>query len=238
MGCAIWVRTVAFNTKSVLFGGTPQTVLCGNVLGFERTNPCSFSWWYKSTAVGTNTIVSKCNPSSVGYEIVVIGDKARIYWVNTWTSNSIIVTFASMLGTALNNGAWHHCTLTYNGGSTAASFNFYIDAMICSADVIKDALTGSILNLVDFVIGGYEFYCMGNIDELAVYSRELTGAEVAWLYNSGHPCSLTAGGAPANLLSWWRMGDGDTYPTLTDAVGGHNGTMTNMAAGNIVADVP
>ena len=40
-------------------------------------------------------------------------------------------------------------------------------------------------------------------------------------------------------LSWWRMGDGDTFPTLTDnGSGGNDGTMTNMSSGNIVEDVP
>jgi hypothetical protein len=36
------------------------------------------------------------------------------------------------------------------------------------------------------------------------------------------------------------MGDGDTYPTITDVgtTGGNNGTMTNQEVGDIVSDVP
>ena len=38
-------------------------------------------------------------------------------------------------------------------------------------------------------------------------------------------------------LSWWRMGDGDTSPTLTDnGSGGNDGTMTNFST--FSTDVP
>ena len=41
------------------------------------------------------------------------------------------------------------------------------------------------------------------------------------------------------LQGWWRMGDGDTYPTLLDnSTNGHNATMTEMSASNITTDVP
>ena len=46
-----------------------------------------------------------------------------------------------------------------------------------------------------------------------------------------------------NLLTsnpdhWWRMGDGDTFPTLTDVNGGLDATMVNMTVADIVSDVP
>ena len=38
---------------------------------------------------------------------------------------------------------------------------------------------------------------------------------------------------------WSRMGDGDTYPTLTDhGSGGNDATMVNMDASDIVTDTP
>ena len=79
----------------------------------------------------------------------------------------------------------------------------------------------------------------GNIDEPAIHFKELTSGEVTWIYNSGFPKDLTGGGSPSNLQGWWRMGDGDTYPTLTDnSVNSNDGTMTSMAADDIVVDAP
>ena len=36
----------------------------------------------------------------------------------------------------------------------------------------------------------------------------------------------------------YRMGDSDTFPTITDQVGSADQTMTNMASSNFVTDTP
>ena len=74
------------------------------------------------------------------------------------------------------------------------------------------------------------------LDELSFFNNELSASEVASLYNGGVPSNLaifTPG--PAH---WYRMGDGDTSPTLIDGVGGANLTMNNMGDANFVTDVP
>ena len=91
----------------------------------------------------------------------------------------------------------------------------------------------------DFEIGarsnGSARFFDGLIDELSVFNTELSQSDVTAIYNSGTPNDISA----LNPLSWWRMGDGDTFPTLTDnGSGGNNGTMTNMTAGSITNDVP
>ena len=74
----------------------------------------------------------------------------------------------------------------------------------------------------------------GNIDEVTIYNAELTSGEVTTLYNSGTPSEPST----TNLVSYYKMGDGDTYPTITDNQGSNNGTMTNMGSEDIVLDTP
>ena len=69
-------------------------------------------------------------------------------------------------------------------------------------------------------------YFTGNIDEVAVFSSELSASDVEDIYNSGAPVDLSSY-SPA---SWWRMGDDDgaTGTTITNqGSGGNNGTLTN-----------
>ena len=62
------------------------------------------------------------------------------------------------------------------------------------------------------------------------------------IYNDGYPKGV--GGT--SLIGWWKMGDGNNdgttmaeYPTIPDnSANNNNGTMTNMAEADIVADVP
>ncbi len=90
-----------------------------------------------------------------------------------------------------------------------------------------------------FNIGvGYNGYFDGNIEEVSVWNKELSLPEVAELYNSGNPDNLADHSAYSDLVSWWRMGDDDTDPTLSDNKGSNDGTMMNMDSGNIEADTP
>ena len=74
------------------------------------------------------------------------------------------------------------------------------------------------------------------VDELSFFNTELNATEVACLYNGGTPSNLaifTPG--PAH---WYRMGDGDSAPTLSDSIGNADLTMNNMSESNFVTDVP
>ena len=74
------------------------------------------------------------------------------------------------------------------------------------------------------------------VDELSFFNAELSASEVASLYNGGTPSDLDIFvPAPAH---WYRMGDGDTAPTIIDGVGSANLTMTNMNDNNFVTTVP
>ena len=82
---------------------------------------------------------------------------------------------------------------------------------------------------------GSSNFSIGGIDEAAIFNSELSQSDITAIYGSGTPIDLSS---YSSLVSWWRMGDGDTFPTLTDNKGTNNGTMTNMTSGNIVTDVP
>ena len=69
---------------------------------------------------------------------------------------------------------------------------------------------------------------------MALFNRAVTPTEIVTL-STAPTVNLT----DLNPIAWYRMGDGDTYPTITDnGSGGNDGTMTNMDAGDIVSDVP
>ena len=84
-------------------------------------------------------------------------------------------------------------------------------------------------------------YWDGVLDEFSIWDKYLTDAECIELYNSGTPTDLTASSMTGNLQHWWRMGDPTgpaTYPTIVDAKGSINATMTAMTSANIITNVP
>ena len=90
-----------------------------------------------------------------------------------------------------------------------------------------------------------ELFLEGHLDELAFFDSALTSGQVTNIYK-GEESGGSGGtnGTPGDLdtfdpVNWWRMGDGDTFPTLTDhGEDGNDGTMTNMTSGDIVAVTP
>jgi len=83
--------------------------------------------------------------------------------------------------------------------------------------------------------GGTQWF-KGNLDQISIWNKELSQAEVTEVLNSGLPGDLTQHSAYANLVAWWKMGEGDSIPNVYDSEGSNDGTASNMDSGNIVAD--
>ena len=77
------------------------------------------------------------------------------------------------------------------------------------------------------------------LDEVAMFDDTLSSSTVTNIYNSGSPNDLSS---LDYLIGYWRNGDTagpSVFPTIDDNSSNSNdGTMTNMASGDIVTDVP
>jgi hypothetical protein len=148
-------------------------------------------------------------------------------------------------------GVWNQIIVTYDGGTTGQSqgqlndyysrFDIFINGVsqALNKDHNNNGWSGSVKDEY-FRIGrnGTSSNYMRNnclVDEVALWSSD-ESANVSSIYNSGVPFDLTTLGiSPVN---WWRMGDGDTYPTLSDFVGSIDFTMNSMTSADIVNDTP
>lgn len=149
---------------------------------------------------------------------------------------------------SLTDGAWHHIFITYDGGTTGSSagdianyygrFEIWIDGVSQSTTNTHGNFGWSAaIDADNLRVGRLQGNYMRNncrVDELAIWGSDQS-ANVATVYNSGAPDDLSLLGTPPD--HWWRMGDGDTYPTLQDSGGAHF-VMYNMTAADIVSDAP
>lgn len=233
------------STLSCLFDGVDEHALIGDVapLQFERTNPYSISAWVKSNSATAQAIFSKMDvsPTFRGY-LVNFSSAGAIQWFNindNGTGNSIRVDTTT---TGFANNVWRHIVVTYSGSSTAAGCKIYVDGTSRALTVTTDNLTATMLTTAAAHIGrrtdgGSPLYFNGNIDEVAVYNKELSAAEVTTIFGPGQPVNHAVTGPTANLVGYWRMGEGATFPTIPDdSTNSNAATLTNMEAGDIVAD--
>ena len=200
------------NQYSVSFDGSDTYMDVGTISTFNDT-PSTFSisiWFYGSTIS-----IGGFSDSGVGFY--------------TWLDGKIYIHAGMVGGLSMSNpfssSGWNHILLTYNA---SGSIKFYVNGNTTpSLSATASAITVQAGNT--YSIGRYTHYNLyraGLIDEVAIFSTELSSSDLTTIYNSGVPNDISSL-SPAN---WWRMGenDGGTGTTITDQGSeGNDGTLTN-----------
>jgi len=218
------------NTKSIRFDGVDDFVDCGNASSLQITGNLTISAWVKTTMSATGFVVSKDNLSNRNFALVVVDVsgtlRARFFIVK---SNSLVNVTSTTIN--IGDGNWHNIV----GVNDGSNLKIYVDGNLEATNAgAGGTIDNDTVNLEIGMRGDNDLFYSGGIDEVAIWNSDQS-ANASTIYNSGVPNDL----ASLSPISWWRMGDGDTFPTLTDnGSGGNNGTMTNMTSGNIITDVP
>ena len=221
-GISLPSASAAFsNTKSIELDGVDDFVTFGSMTGSSLaiTGDISVSMWLKfSNSGGTEYAMSMGDQYGIYTSVGTIRGFSRVG--GAFKALSSVGTF--------NDNTWHHVLYVKN----ATNMLLYIDGSLNASNTDGGTTTTSSL---DMRLGARyttaNFY-EGLMDEVAIWNSDQS-ANVATIYNGGVPNDL----ASLSPLSWWRCGDGDTAPTLTDnGSGGNDGTMTNFST--FSTDVP
>lgn len=248
------------NTKSVDFtrsGGSKANVTVDTTFPLYRLDNASGTAWSVSTwhyqDEGNNQHLWEYNISGstatahIRLEIRGNGTDLRLRY-GTSTQN-IRITFNNVV--TLNT--WYNIVVTYDGGTTgntgANVTDYYSRFTVHVNDTAYTYLSGIATpqNSSNGFTGGWDVSSIftvgrrvsnssgfgGFMDEVSIYNRVLSGAHITAIYNGGDASVdlVTDGLTPSH---WYRMGDEDTFPTITDNVGTFDLTMLNMVPANIV----
>ena len=131
-------------------------------------------------------------------------------------------------GARVTDLAWHHVAVTKSG----TSVSFYIDGVaypsVSYSSAFQFTTPAAIGVRGDLINANNNDSFAGSIDELAIYDRALTPAEIQSIYAAGAAGKVvppaTPVAAPASLVAWWPANG-----NAVDVVGGNNGTLTNAA---------
>jgi hypothetical protein len=249
------------NTKSVFFRQNDYCELTANTSNpfYRSGNNTGIAWsvgfWYKpSSSNNQNQTVLSFGGNDLNNEgrvqIRYNGNNSsrRRMALFYGTNNNNLDIFSSIGSTTANT--WGHWLFVYDGGTTEngsggintsySRFKIYKNGVLETPTNTNDNFGfsgGIVTDEFRFArqTGGGQYMRNCNVDELAIWASD-ESSNASTIYNSGSPFDLnTLTSAPSN---WWRMGDGDTYPTLQDTNGTLDATMVNMTVADIVNDVP
>lgn len=241
------------NLYSLDFDGTNDYVTFGDADVFTPNNSganrgFSIACWIKTSGGGgQDEILSKMDGSNDEYKFEVGRDgKLDVSFIGG--NNTSNVQNLQLNTPIVGDDNWHHVAASFNLADASTSLSLFVDGVeYTGADAgatytstgTWSAVSNTSAPLVMGSRGGSSWFYAGNIDELAIFDNVMTEAQATAIYNSGTPTDLSG---EDYLLGYWRNGDTagtSVYPTIEDYSSNSNdGTMTNMASGDIVTVVP
>jgi hypothetical protein len=204
----------------------------GNVTSLNGSAVASWSFWVnRKDATAFEVPISQGGSGNDRlFYLRFVGNNRIDFFIKgavMWKDTSLNVTFA--------NNTWYNIIVTYNGATSGNNnkCNLYING-VKETNTQGSNITSLPSSTTNFNIGrlqhnasSYNNYFDGNVDEVALFNKELSQSEVTAIASA--PSDLTG---HDGLTDWWRCGDNDggTGTTLTAAVGGVNGALYNSAS--------
>ena len=179
------------------FSGAGGTVMVPDRSAL-RPARLSIEAWVKPAypmADGFAVVVSKTTSGSLndGYGLGQVGNDSTFgFWINN--ASSIRAT------TSLTSGVWQHVVGTYDG----TALRIYVNGVLKGSVPYSGGISHSISALEVGAAGGGSRAWKGGIDELQIYNRALTGAEITSRYtafngNLGLPDGIGLGTSTGTL---------------------------------------
>ena len=199
------------------FDGTADLVDCGNAASLNITQAITIEAWINADTWKANswegTIVGKDDGNGTGYALRC-GNNGMLNFVI-----GIGGAFHEVLsGSIMSTGRWNYVVGVYDG----ATMSVYVNGVLAG----QQSITGSIgITNSRLYIGNSPAYptriFVGSIDEVRLFNAARTEAQIR-----SDMCN-TLTGAETGLVNYWQFNNG-SGSTLTDVVGGSNGTLTYM----------
>jgi len=209
-----------------------QTALASNTQG-------TISGWIKPI---------DATPASVD-RLISFGDTNGNAFINMYlTTDGKLGAALGRLGTkwdiatnaqAFTDNTWSYFALVQD----AVSIEIYLQGVVPARTLITSFNpdfwfndvplldNGRIANLA--FNSGSSGFCNCKFDEIRFWNVAKNATQILADFNGGQPTTPD----PVGLVSTFRMGDNDIFPTITDSISSNNGTLVNMEAGDFQADV-
>jgi len=197
----IWAQPLG---NALVFDGLNDYVDCGNNTSLNMSAEVTLEAWVLTSTIANSRIISKWGTNS-GYEIAFIADDL---WFTINQSQRAVYTADNLVD------QWAHLAVTYDGINSAIYINGnLVDTGYNGQQNLVN--TGLVLKIGNISNTGYSYFS-GSIDEVRVWNRERTQAQIQSTMNT------TLGPAyyssqDSGLVGYWQFeeGEGDTAYDLS-----------------------
>lgn len=164
-------------TQGAGFNGSTSKIVIGNIAALKPTEAITVATWIKPSSYSDYQAILTVDgtdswDTGKGYGLVHTTGTAVGFWVNHFTNNAVYANISS--------GDWHHVVGTYD----KQNVKLYVDGILAGSDPYTSSISyGSESINIGHGSGSAAFPWNGAIDDVAIFSRALTAAEILTLYN-------------------------------------------------------
>ncbi len=208
-------------TNDYVSASTGQTFDQGFTVSFWA-KPTSNPGSYKAFVIGHNT----SDDYSQGF-VIDMGNSATSDWSYIGIEGAGMSSNVDLLNTSFPFNTWHHIVVDFAVGTNAVLL--YADGVL-SGTRTRSAGT---INAQNIKIGARHYnssvqnHFPGIIDDVRVYNRSLSAAEVVTLYQSG--AAIRKQVSERGLVGYWRFDEGTSTKAIDFSGNGNTGTLNSMA---------
>ncbi len=213
--------------RAVLVDASPVDL--GAAGDFEADRAFSYGAWIRTPGNVTGAPIAKMDGKNAhrGWDLYVVGRKVAMHLIHRWSDVAIKATTKD---DALEPNRWHHVFVTYDGSRKAGGVRVYVDGASRQLEVNNDSLGGETTRtgvplLVGQRSGNDSVFRGGAVDDVRIYDRALTVAEVATLAGSDPIAEILATPSEkrseeqlATLRDHYLKGSDPEYRALTEGL--------------------
>jgi len=203
---------------SIIFNGSSQYCSIANNTSLNITGAVSIGAWFNITAPADWTyIFAKAYDGETGLYWLAHNNVANTLWCGIrWGTGTTQYNEATATSATLFNGTWHHVFMTFD----TTTLILYVDGV--AGTPVTTGGSSIISGTHSTVIGAYDpagdiggglgLYWGGSIDEVRLYNRALSEAEISTIYSSKCCDELVY-----SLVSKWPLKELGNAQTATGA---------------------
>jgi Protein of unknown function (DUF1553)/Protein of unknown function (DUF1549)/Concanavalin A-like lectin/glucanases superfamily/Planctomycete cytochrome C len=182
--------------RAASFDGDTEVVF-GDAGAYDRGEAFSIALFLRGRGRQPTPILQNTDgPEGRGYEwhfddVAIVGIQRWAARLNvTLRGDSPASTIHVRTRTRLNQTEWYHVVLAYDGSGKAAGLHLYVNGKRADVEVVRDRLSGPVRSNAALRVGRP---FGGQIDDLRLYNRVLTAAEVEQLAVHYVPRAILSG---------------------------------------------
>ena len=215
------------------FDGTDDRVTIADNAAFDFSSGFTAEAWINPDVLGTQTYLSQYASSQEAFAFILLSSGKIEFTVTT--DGNTDQYFEST--TSITAGSWSHIALTFDGSTMRA----YINGVAAGTKSVSGTMFNSTAPIEIGARNNAHFF-NGNIDEVRIWSKVLTVAEISAQKDKSIPSNTPSLVAYYKLNQGIAEGNNTVITTLTDSGPNNlNGTLNNFAnngsSSNFVAGV-